>query len=63
MKTIKKRKIPYHHRQAFAEVEAWREDKKLFGVEKAEEIAMNNDYDNEPLEGSYNNYGIGGCEG
>jgi len=40
MKTIKKRKIPYHHRQAFAEVEAWREDKKLFGVEIAEQIAI-----------------------
>jgi hypothetical protein len=28
---VKERKIPAHHRQAFAEVEAWREDKKLFG--------------------------------
>ena len=38
--TKKKRTIPAHHRQAFAEVEAWREDKKLFGVEIAEQIAI-----------------------
>ena len=38
---MEERKIPAHHRQAFAEVEAWREDKKLFGVEIAEQIAIN----------------------
>ena len=37
---MKERKIPAHHRQAFAEVEAWREDKKLFGVDIAEQIAI-----------------------
>ena len=37
---MEKRKIPAHHRQAFAEVEAWREDKKLFGAEIAEQIAI-----------------------
>jgi hypothetical protein len=37
---VEKRKIPAHHRQAFAEVETWREDKKLFGVEIAEQIAI-----------------------
>ena len=37
---MEKRKVPAHHRQAFAEVEAWREDKKLFGVDIAEQIAI-----------------------
>jgi len=37
---VEKRKVPAHHRQAFAEVEAWREDKQLFGVEIAEQIAI-----------------------
>ena len=37
---MEERKIPAHHRQAFAEVEAWREDKNLFGEEIAEQIAI-----------------------
>jgi hypothetical protein len=40
---VEKRKIPAHHRQAFAEVDAWREDKKLFGIEIAEQLAIDKD--------------------
>lgn len=52
-----------HLKQGHADVQKGNEDKELFEIEKAEEIAMDNDYYYEPLEGSYNNYGIGGCEG
>ena len=52
-----------HLKQGHADVQKGNEDKELFEIEKAEEIAMDNDYYYEPLEGSYNNYSIGGCEG